>query len=438
VLLSDMLRANYPSLEDFFNAKAMEFLDKCVSCGECLRNCPMPPVVLGDVTPGKIMEKTARFLKYGEDSKEVYLKAFGCTLCGECSRSCLQGIDVVEVFGKVRSEYFKRGEIPDAIKQRETAPTYNPRTISAMLMKPSERRWMDAWSIKPSQTENLVFLGCTLLFHPHFTLPWLDILENMKVDFIAIGGGPIEKGRGLCCGFPYYLSGNTKMFDKTAEDLISIFKRFNPKRVILTCSACYHFINKIYKKLEPLKIDFEVKYCGQFLLENVDKLEFKKSVNKKVYFQPSCGNRKANVDDVLHKLLGKIPGLTVIKGPYLCCGGTPKVAFPEVFAKTVPVFREFLTKRVIENECDLLTMGCQQCALAFSPYLVEGQPFTIESIFGIINEAMGGKKYENRWLKYWKCKSEDEIIEVSREYFKANGLTEEEARKTLAYILSWR
>ncbi|MEM2703938.1 MAG: (Fe-S)-binding protein [Candidatus Bathyarchaeia archaeon] len=433
-----MPQYKYSSLNEFYDEVVREFLDKCIFCGRCLENCPMTTLVLRGVTPKKVIKEVARFLKEGEHSKEVYLKAFGCTLCGECSNSCPLGIDVVEVFSKVRSEYFKRGIIPDAFKHKDFATLKDPTILSSMLVKPSERRWMAASSFEPHQTENLVFLGCTLLFHPHFTFPLLDILEAMQMDFIAIGGGPIKKDVNLCCGFPQYFSGNIGMLNKTVEELVFTFKQFAPKRVVLACTACYHFINKIYKKLKFFDIDFEVKYYAQFLLDHINKLEFKKPLKKTVYFQPSCRNRSAKVDNVLHKLLEKIPGVEVIKGQPLCCGGTPKVALPEVYLQTAQVFREVLSKKVAESRSDILTLGCQQCTLAFSPYLTHGLPFAVKSIFEIINEAIGGKEYENRWLKYWKCRNEDEIIEVSRDYFEANGITEGEARKTLPFILSWK
>jgi hypothetical protein len=47
------------------------------------------------------------------------------------------------------------------------------------------------------------------------------------------------------------------------------------------------------------------------------------------------------------------------------------------------------------------------------------------------------KVYEDRWLEYWKCKNDDEIIEASRKYFEANGFSEEEIRKALPFIRSW-
>jgi hypothetical protein len=44
---------------------------------------------------------------------------------------------------------------------------------------------------------------------------------------------------------------------------------------------------------------------------------------------------------------------------------------------------------------------------------------------------MGGNEYEDRWEKYGRCQSVDEIIEKSREYFESNGLTEEEVKKAV-------
>jgi hypothetical protein len=47
---------------------------------------------------------------------------------------------------------------------------------------------------------------------------------------------------------------------------------------------------------------------------------------------------------------------------------------------------------------------------------------------------MGGREYEDKLDKYWKCDSVEELIEKSREYFEANGYTVEEMRKILPLL----
>lgn len=431
----------FTSLDEFYDEVAQKFLQECVFCGKCMDNCPFVPILLKNIPSEKIMEKVAKILKDGELSEEVYIKAFGCTLCAECSNVCPKGIDVMEVFCKVRNEYFKRGKIPEALKfyEKEFANSKKRkdflRILSAIQFKPYEIRWLQEVPSQPKHAENLLFLGCIYTHFPHITLPLLDVLESTGIDFVAIAGDTVKEGKTLCCGFPFAMSGNTKQMEEDAKRLISAIKLFSPRKVITVCESCHRFITKIYSML--FHMDFEIEHCTKFLLDNADKLEFKKPIEKTVYFQGSCSGRSAKVGEYSYKLLERIPGVKVIKGQSLCCGGTPKRSFIDLYKKVVPGYREILARKTIESKGEILAFQCANCELAFSPY-ADKQPFAVKNVYALVNEATGGRTYENRWLQYWKCNNEDEIIEVSREYFEANNVSEDETRKVLPYILSWK
>jgi len=57
--------------------------------------------------------------------------------------------------------------------------------------------------------------------------------------------------------------------------------------------------------------------------------------------------------------------------------------------------------------------------------------FELKDIPTLINTSMGGRKYENKWLKYWKCKSIYELIEITRKNFEENGLSEKVVKEIL-------
>ena len=58
----------------------------------------------------------------------------------------------------------------------------------------------------------------------------------------------------------------------------------------------------------------------------------------------------------------------------------------------------------------------------------------MKDIAVLINEAMGGKEYEDKLEQCWKCESLDELIEKTRENFEANGYPEEMMRQILPHI----
>ena len=90
----------------------------------------------------------------------------------------------------------------------------------------------------------------------------------------------------------------------------------------------------------------------------------------------------------------------------------------------------------IKTGSDYIANTCPFCALAFYPYL-RRYSFKVKDISTIINESMGGREYEDKLEKYWRCKSVDEIIEKSRENFEANGYKEEEMRHILPLLFGF-
>ena len=58
--------------------------------------------------------------------------------------------------------------------------------------------------------------------------------------------------------------------------------------------------------------------------------------------------------------------------------------------------------------------------------------FVLLDVPALINISLGGLEYENKWLQYWKCKSIDELIEITRENLKENSLSEKVAKEILS------
>jgi Fe-S oxidoreductase len=431
----------FHSLIEYYDKVCEDFLEKCTNCGVCLSNCPVTSVLFPEIPPQIIVEKVANFLKDGKESEEVYILGYGCSMCAACSDSCPQSINVKDLMTKVRIEHFKRGKIPEAIREGVKAGgeksewTYLMKLLQAMLFTPQEIKRLYP---QHRRAENVIFLGCTLTsYFPHYTMSLLDVLENMNIDFTVVAGGPTKDGKMVCCGFPLIQIGDVEMIEKNARGIKLLLDSFSPKTVVFPCAGCYRFFTETYSKF--LDLDFEVKYIYQFLLDHMDKVKFKKPLEKTVYLHSSCQGWGGKTNELLYKVFERIPGIKVVKGEMNCCGGTPKVNIPEIYQKLAPRFRNNIASAVVSTAADCVSFQCQICSLAFSPFIVMSeQPFKVESPTSLICEAMGIEKvYEDRWLEYWKCKNDDEIIEASRKYFEANGFSEEEIRKALPFIRSW-
>ncbi len=297
-------------------------------------------------------------------------------------------------------------------------------TLSALQIKPSEMRWLTRAPSRPEKTENVVFTGCNLPQFPHTVFAFLDILERIGVDFVALSGGE------LCCGFPLFPAyGKVRESEKKARELVASLKAFSPKKVILPCAGCYHQINELYPKF--LNLDFEVQFYSQFLIEHLDKINFAKPLGKTVVFHDSCMSRRAGVNESVRKLLESVPDLKVVKSSTICCGGTPQLTFPQITRQLAHPFVEALAGEIKNNGADYLVNLCQICRMTSYPSIGR-YSFGLKDVPNLINESMGGREYEDRWEKYGRCESVDEIIGKSRENFEANGLTEEEVRKVVS------
>jgi Fe-S oxidoreductase len=425
-----MFEKKYASLEEYYEDIARQAVEKCTFCGECLENCLSYPISpLKDKNPMDIMQQMIDFLKDGTYSEDVYLRAFTCAQCGHCSDSCPQGLDPFLIHEATIVELVKQGkQPPEAVNF--ILPGRKPNLIgvlSALQTKPSEERWLKKAPSQPKKTENVVFLGCESLAMPHKIFASLDVFEAMGLDFVTLAGGE------LCCGVPHALAaGNAIESEKKARELVDNIRAFSPKRVILICPGCYRQFTEFFPRF--LDVDFEVKFFTQFLSENLDKAKFTKPLDRTVIMHDACMVKRTKLSDSQTKTLEAIPGLKLVgkelsEEQSLCCGGIANMTYPELGHQLGQV----LVDETMKFRADNTTDTCPACMFAFYMYLKK-YPLNMKDIAVLVNEAMGGKEYEDKLEQCWKCESLDELIEKTRENFEANVYPEEMMRQILPHI----
>jgi Fe-S oxidoreductase len=418
----------YPSVEAYYDDIARHSIESCTYCGNCIRNCLLlSHTSAKDNAPEDVIRKIMRFLDEGIASDEAYQKVFTCSSCGTCSDSCPEGIDTLPLFEAAKIKFAKLGKLPEAVNSINGIYTMW-RVLAALQTNPSEARWLSEAPSQPRRTENVVFLGCTLPAFPQTVFAFLDILDRLGIDYVALAGGK------LCCGFPIGpAAGLAAESEEKARELVANVKAFSPRRVILPCAGCYRLFTEIYPRLESLELNFEVQYYAEFLGKRLSKNDFTRPLEKQIVLQDSCMTRRTKVNKSVQELVEKIPGVKVMTGQEICCGGTPMLTFPQIAPDLSTVFVQTLVKETLDTGSDTLTNICQLCGMNFYPNSGE-YSFDLKDVPTLINESMGGKVYENKWTKYWKCRSIDELVEATKENFEANGFTEKEVRGVLPLI----
>ena len=413
--------------EGYLEARKREFLDNCIVCGACLEECPMFPwrnfKHLGST---ELMGKILEVLKGGEISEEACDTLWSCMGCAQCNQWCPVDISPAALFSLARREMSNRGQpIPSLLHQWVPSSPYSfGSVLSALQTKPSSVRWLSKAPEDARPVDVVVFLGCIILSMPNIVFTLLDILERMGIDFVALGGD------GLCCGAGHYLVGDMENADRAASEAYSSIMAFKPKTVLFECGTCYARL-----AFQPSAPPFQAQLHTHFLADNLDKVQFTKTINKVVTYHDSCDVRRAGVGDyeTPRKLLQAIPGIRLVEMEHnredsLCCGGLVNSTYPDLTRG----IRSARLEEAKATGAESLVTNCRSCYTALAG-LDEAYPTVTHDII-LLGEAMG-ITYENKFREYLYRNDWDNIIEEARDNIEANNLDPDEVRHVLPCYL---
>lgn len=152
----------------------------------------------------------------------------------------------------------------------------------------------------------VLYLGCNVLRTVALAETITAILTAMEVDFVALGGP------SACCGIIHHANGDIEASEKLTARSLAKFEGYAPKAVLTYCPSCHAHMDFA---LAETGLDFDLPYLHvtEFIVDNLDRLEFSNRVDRRVMFHGHGDNDQAKRDSAFARaILDAIPGLEVI------------------------------------------------------------------------------------------------------------------------------
>ncbi len=392
----------------YINKKKKELVEACTACGVCLRKCPIfAQGKFKDQKPYEIMQRVLDLVTNGKYSDEAAYTVVTCTNCGECTARCPEKLIPLLIFRAGVEKLSEIGKPPPLISDFA-------RLLSIIQLSPSNVRWVSKAVRTAEPVDVVLFPGCDSMRAPHEVLTHTDILARMNINFVTLWHDD------LCCGFKGYSANDFEKGDRLAKTLISTIEAFRPQKLLLPCGQCYFQFTRTLSKLFSFSFDFT--YFPQFLLQNLDKIEFSKEIRKVITYHDSCKIARAVRDfDTTRELLKKIPEIKLLemernREKSICCGGITNFSHPELTAK---IGKDRLDQAE-KVGADILVTDCTLC---YSMYAIREDfyPFKVKHYSAVIAESMDIKPREDTYKKILHADPED-MLEDARESIKSRGM----------------
>jgi Fe-S oxidoreductase len=217
----------------------------------------------------------------------------------------------------------------------------------------------------------------------------VSIFNQMGLSFATLGA------EEWCCGDHILRLGEKGLFEELAEHNISMFRKFDAKKIITLSPHCYN----TFKNDKPYsEADLNVQHYTQFLAEAIEggKVKTSKLLNKRIaYHDPCFLGKRNNIFDAPRKILQSIGGVKLLEmkrtgqSSFCCGGGAGRVwtedALPEKRPSTNRV------QEALDLGVDTLAVACPYCVTTLEDAVkvldVENK-IGVRDILEIIKEAI--------------------------------------------------
>ena len=298
--------------------------------------------------------------------------------------------------------------------------------VQGLQTPPEEREWLTTAPKDDVQSAEVVlYLGCNVLRTSNLVQTVVDIFKLLEVDFVAVGGA------SYCCGIQHFQNGDEKAARSLSESTVNSFKKFNPQQVVMWCPSCIYFYDEIMQMGDQMSFQ----HVNQFLVENLDRLPFKKEVDAKVSLHYHTGRPQSDEEArCASQLLSAVPGLDLIDlgsderyGRH-CTDRVRAQVGPDVWDGIVVDSFE----RAVEANVDIFSTlyhGCQRFLCGYE----KDYPVKVEHYLTLVGRALG-IEHEDLYKKYMLMGDTDAIMAETSPCAVASGVSPEEARAAIQKI----
>ncbi len=300
--------------------------------------------------------------------------------------------------------------------------------LHGLQSPPEERDWLlgiPKGDVEPVDT--LLYLGCNVLRTSHLINTVTDVFKLLGEEFVTVGGPT------YCCGIQHFQNGDTEAAKSMAVSTVRGFEKFQPKRVIMWCPSCIYFYDDIMEMREA----FSFQHVTQYLLENIDRLNFKPQPEIKVALHYHTGREQS--DDVARsavELLSRVPGVNLVDlgtdarfGRH-CTPAVREKVGPEQWNEMAAGY----FRRAVDEGVDTFSTLYHGCQRHFCGY-ERDYPLKVEHYLTVLGRSLG-IEHEDLYKKYTLSGDVSAIMEETSPCSLASGIAPEDAKAVIQRVFA--
>jgi Fe-S oxidoreductase len=300
------------------------------------------------------------------------------------------------------------------------------RVLEQLMRTDSERRWLLAMPHgQPTQTENVVYLGCNVLRTANLAEDLADVLDALQVNYTAVGGP------AFCCGVIHRRMGDIEPSSKMFSRTMMLFDTFKSHRIINWCPSCEDQMDHMVDDFSTLP--FDVQHATGFLLPRIAGASSLTPVPMRVSLHTHGGtDRSDRATNDAEQLLAAIPGLDVTALP----------SDPEIEAHCSSTgcvrrlgrqrYSQIIEKQIAEaldNQSDAIVSIYHSCHRELCKQA--GDRLPIINYTALLARTLGKIPHDDRYARYVRPGGLDAALKELAPRIRDLGLRADTAREVL-------